>query len=128
MFVEIGGVDEDGDEDEEAAPVLLDAEVTRGLVLAAVTPGEVEEVFVSVAVAAAVGLVDLEDGSVVAVEDAVESQETEGGRLVTPLVLQSFSAYRTAAAWSEGLQVLARQHAMLLRKPPFEQMHLISIL
>lgn len=123
-FVEVADADAD---EEDAAPVLLEALVLAAVTIeAAVAPVEVADALVVVA------SVELDweedDGAEVGVEEAVESQVTDGGRLVTPLVEQSDSAYWTAACWSAGLQELAKQHAIPLRKLLFEQMHLISIL
>ncbi|KAM3065965.1 hypothetical protein ACMFMG_009812 [Clarireedia jacksonii] len=57
---------------------------------------------------------------------ALDAHVTAEGRFVTPDVLQRFCAYCTAAAWSAGLHLSARQQAMSLRKVELEQMQTMS--
>lgn len=63
---------------------------------------------------------------IVAVGDAVEEHDTAVGRSVTPFALQMESANVAADAWSAASQLAARQHAIVLKKLPLEQMQLIS--
>jgi len=70
-------------------------------------------------------VVPLEAGAV-PVEDAVEVQLTAVGRLVTPEIPQNWMAKLVAAVWSAASHWPARQHAIPLKKPLLEQMHLMS--
>jgi hypothetical protein len=70
---------------------------------------------------------EVEEGTLDAVEEAVEVQETAVGRSVTPEILQKPCAYVVAASWSASSQEEARQQAIPLKKPLLSQMHLASI-
>lgn len=92
------------DEDEGAAleddPLLVGLDPDEAVVLCVAPPEVLEPVAVPVVVAvvlAAVGAPPAAVAEVVAACEVVESHVTEGGRLVTPFVLQMSSAYTTAA-------------------------------